>query len=87
MLWPIILLFPNPTKGVFSIKWNTNELVTIKVFDVLGKLVFYEKNRNLSLNPRIQFDSSKGLYFVKVDTKTKEVTKKLIIEIKFKYKI
>ena len=73
-------LFPNPTKGVFSIKWNTNELVTIKVFDVLGKLVFYEKNRNLSLNPRIQFDSSKGLYFVKVNTKTKEVTKKLIVK-------
>ncbi len=73
-------LFPNPTKGAFSIKWNTNELVTIKVFDVLGKLVFYEKNRDLNLNPRIQFKSSEGLYFVKVNTKTKEVTKKLIVK-------
>lgn len=73
-------LFPNPTKGVFNIKWNTNELVTIKVFDVLGKLVFYEKNRDLNINPRIQFKSSEGLYFVKVNTKTKEVTKKLIVK-------
>ena len=45
-----LTLFPNPTTGIFTIKWNTNELVTVKIFDVLGKLIFYEKDRNLRLN-------------------------------------
>ena len=73
-------LFPNPTNGIFTIKWNTSELVTIKIFDVLGKLVFYEKDRNLRLNPNIELNSSKGMYYVRLNTNNKAITKKLILK-------
>ncbi|MDA0317163.1 MAG: YCF48-related protein [Bacteroidetes bacterium] len=73
-------LFPNPTNGIFTIKWNTSELVTIKIFDVLGKLVFYEKDRNLRLNPNIELNSSKGMYYVRLNTNNKAITEKLILK-------
>ena len=75
-----LTLFPNPTTGIFSIKWNTNELVTVKIFDVLGKLIFYEKDRNLRLNPNIELNSSKGMYYVRLNTNNKAITKKLILK-------
>ena len=75
-----LTLFPNPTTGIFTIKWNTSELVTIKIFDILGKLVFYEKDRNLRLNPNIELNSSKGMFYVRLNTNNKEITKKLILK-------
>ena len=74
-----LILSPNPTTGTFKLNWKLNTLVTIKIFDSLGKLVFYEKNRDLSQNPEIDLQVKQGLYFLKVNTSTQEVTKKLII--------
>ena len=53
--------------------------MTIKIYDTLGKLVFYEKNRDLSQNSEIQLEAPQGLYFLKVNTLNREITKKLII--------
>ena len=53
--------------------------MTIKIYDPLWKLVFYEKNRDLSQNPEIELMAPKGLYFLKVNTLNQQVTKKLII--------
>jgi len=71
---------PNPSKGMFKLNWKLNKLVTIKIYDPLGKLVFYEKNRDLSQNPEIELRAPKGLYFLKVNTANSEVTKKLIVK-------
>ena len=38
---------PNPSTGLFKLDWKLNKRVTIKIYDPLGKLVFYEKNRDL----------------------------------------
>jgi hypothetical protein len=54
--------------------------VTVKIFDPLGKLVFYEKNRDLSQNPEIELKAPKGLFFLKVNTSHSEITKKLIVK-------
>ena len=56
---------PNPSTGVFKLSWKLNKLVTIKIYDSLGKLVFYEKNRDLSQNPEIELRAPEGLYFFK----------------------
>ena len=74
-----LILSPNPTTGIFKLNWKLNTQVTIKIYDPLGKLVFYEKNRNLSQNPLIELQAPKGVYFLKVNSLNKEVTKKLII--------
>ena len=71
---------PNPSTGLFKLDWKLNKLVTIKIYDTLGKLVFYEKNRDLSQNPEIKLQVPKGLYFLKVNTTNREITKKLIIK-------
>jgi len=65
---------------VFKLDWKLNKLVTVKIFDPLGKLVFYEKNRDLSQNPEIELKAPKGLYFLKVNTANSEITKKLIVK-------
>ena len=74
-----LILSPNPTTGMFKLNWKLNTLVTIKIYDTLGKLVFYEKNRDLSQNPEIDLQVKQGLYFLKVNTLSQQVTKKLII--------
>ena len=71
---------PNPSTGVFKLDWKLNKLVTVKIFDPLGKLVFYEKNRDLSQNPEIELKAPKGLFFLKVNTSHSEITKKLIVK-------
>ena len=74
-----LIVSPNPTSGTFKLNWKLNDLVTIKIYDPLGKLVFYEKNRDLSQNPEIELQAPQGLYFLKVNTLSQEITKKLII--------
>ncbi|MDA9056482.1 T9SS type A sorting domain-containing protein, partial [Flavobacteriaceae bacterium] len=71
---------PNPSTGIFNLYWKLNKSVTIKIYDSLGKLVFYEKNRDLSQNSEIELRAPKGLYFLKVNTTHSEVTKKLIVK-------
>ena len=74
-----LILSPNPSTGTFKLNWKRNTQVTIKIYDTLGKLVFYEKNRDLTQNSEINLQVQQGLYFLKVYTKNHEVTKKLIV--------
>ena len=74
-----LILSPNPSTGTFKLNWQLNDQVTIKIYDSLGKLVFYEKNRDLSQNSEIELEVSQGLYFLKVNTLNQEITRKLII--------
>ena len=74
-----LVLSPNPTTGIFKLNWKLNTQVTIKIYDTLGKLVFYEKNRDLSQNPEIELQAPKGIYFLKVNSLSQGITKKLII--------
>lgn len=34
---------PNPTTGIFNLNLKSNELVMLKIYDTLGKLVFMKK--------------------------------------------
>ena len=71
---------PNPTTGVFNLNLNSNELVLLKIYDTLGKLVFYEKNRDLTQSSQIKLALPQGLYFLKVNIGNNVITKKLIIK-------
>jgi photosystem II stability/assembly factor-like uncharacterized protein len=75
-----LILSPNPTTGVFNLNLNSNELVILKIYDTLGKLVFYEKNRDLTQNSQIKLALPKGLYFLKVNIGNNVIAKKLIIK-------
>ena len=66
--------------GVFNLNLNSNELVLLKIYDTLGKLVFYEKNRDLTQSSQIKLALPQGLYFLKVNIGNNVITKKLIIK-------
>ena len=76
-----ITMFPNPAKNQVSLSWNKGEEVSVKVYNSLGKMMYYTRQQSLldSLNiDTSQYNS--GLYFVSVNTINGVITKKLIIE-------
>jgi endonuclease I/chitodextrinase len=69
-------MYPNPTNGN-EVYFNITENVHVKIYNVLGKLI---DNRELEQkNNSIDISSlSKGMYFVKVNSKNTSILKKLI---------
>lgn len=73
---PSLLVYPNPTENQFTIQLN-KENYTIRIYDVLGKIVFEQKGmpQSRSLN---SIDWPKGIYMIEaIDelTKTRLQTK------------
>jgi photosystem II stability/assembly factor-like uncharacterized protein len=76
-----ISMFPNPTKNQVSLVWNKGQQVSVKIYNSLGKLMYYTKNQSLVNSLNIDTSNyNSGLYFVSVNTINGVVTKKLIIE-------
>jgi polyisoprenoid-binding protein YceI len=78
------LLFPNPSKGIINIQFqhnSTSNNIIIKVYDVVGKLVF--EKQQIELNKQqftINLDNIKtGIYFITVQKNNSSTSKKLII--------
>jgi len=71
-----ILLYPNPSSGIFNIETNTNDLLIIT--DILGKEILSKKcNSNKEI---IDLSSqTNGIYFVKIISNMQQYTKRLII--------
>lgn len=66
-----IKLYPNPTKGVLFITFNTvSELAEIKVYDVSGRLINTIKYANQDLVDQelvhIEMPKTKGVYFLQI---------------------
>ena len=62
-----MLLYPNPTSGIFNI--GTEKEITITVFDVLGKEIILQNNNSKTIDLS---HYSNGIYFVKITTLTGE---------------
>jgi photosystem II stability/assembly factor-like uncharacterized protein len=76
-----ISLFPNPATNNVSLVWNKDENVSIKIYNTLGKLVYYAKDKSLMNTLKINTsDFASGLYFVNINTVNSFTTKKLIID-------
>ncbi|WP_425077494.1 VPS10 domain-containing protein [Psychroserpens sp. S379A] len=74
-------MYPNPAKNQVSLTWNKGEQVSVKIYNSLGKLMYYAREQ--SLLDTLTIDTSQyssGLYFVSVNSIDGLVTKKLIIE-------
>jgi len=76
-----IKLYPNPSDGLSKIQLgeNHNE-VFVNVFNVLGKQVISQKYNNTN---EIELNTQKyanGIYFIKVQSGTKEATIKLVVK-------
>jgi photosystem II stability/assembly factor-like uncharacterized protein len=74
-------VYPNPAKSQVTLQWDKSDLVTVKVFDALGKLMYFTKNSDISQPTQLDVSNyASGLYFVRINTLNGFVTKKLIIE-------
>jgi hypothetical protein len=74
---------PNPNKGIFSIQLSeTIDNYTVVIMDALGREIFIaEYNQTSDLVQNIQLDNAlSGMYFVTIQSKGAQITKKIIIE-------
>lgn len=74
-------MYPNPAKTQINLRWDKGDDVSIRIYNSIGKLMYYAKDENLLDTYTIDVAQyASGLYFVKVNTLNGVVTKKLIIE-------
>lgn len=78
----LILIYPNPSSGIFTIRTEQLQLKNIEVINVLGeKILAGDRPRAVSSNGQ-SIDLSKqpdGIYFVRVQTEKGMVSKKIVI--------
>ena len=74
-----VTIFPNPTKGMFTAKFELTGEKTISIIDGLGKLIMKSTTQNTSETFNLT-RYAKGIYSVKIDTKLGSANYKLVIE-------
>jgi hypothetical protein len=75
-----VLLYPNPAKDNFTIVLeNWNNKTQIKVFDIVGKLIFAENTSNGFLEVNAS-NFAKGTYIVKIESENLSSVKKVLID-------
>jgi hypothetical protein len=72
-----ISLYPNPTKSTFTINYNKNDIINVKLYNSLGQLVLNTIPKNQKVDISIL---SKGFYVVCIQTENNEFTTKLLKE-------
>lgn len=78
----VLMLFPNPTLGVFTIQANflAKPETTIQVFTLLGQEVFYEKINQTSFQYQIDLSNfERGNYIVMVSNSEGRLSEKLVV--------
>ena len=71
-------IYPNPTKGIFTIRTDANN-IEIEIYSILGELLL-KKHIVGGLRKIDLSRQSKGIYFVKLKHKGKIEQRKLIIQ-------
>ena len=75
----IIEIFPNPTHGLFTINTNQLTISDISITNITGKSIMYIEPKNDENLIQINITNQPaGLYFIKIQTKNKIITKKII---------
>jgi len=73
-------LYPNPANDQVTLKWSKPEDVSVRIYNTLGKLVFYSKKLNILNGYNVDISNfEKGIYYVKLNSTYGELTKKLVI--------
>ncbi|MBL7918296.1 MAG: PKD domain-containing protein [Bacteroidia bacterium] len=73
-----IIIYPNPNKGEFNIRTNGELIESVKIYNSLGKEVYF-KNNIYGSEYLINSGLSKGIYFLKVKGESRSYLSKIII--------
>lgn len=78
------VIYPNPSKGIFNIQFNSNSSneISLNVYDMRGRNVHQDVFQNKGLiNEVVNLENlQSGVYLVEVQDGTKKVTKKIVKE-------
>ncbi len=69
-------VFPNPSNGTFSIHHEANDLVSVEIFDLSGRIISSEQN--ISSNQRLSIHEA-GVYIIRVSHGDQQSTERLVI--------
>ena len=78
-----VSFFPSPAKDVLNINLGnlTDKQFSFSLVDLQGKIVFKKQFENARLVESVSLDAlSKGMYLAVMQTSTKRITKKIIVE-------
>ncbi len=76
-------IYPNPGSGVFTIESPTAAIKSIKIYNLLGAIIYQSDLTATGRNGKTVIDLSsfsKGIYFAQVQTGSQQVTKRVVIE-------
>ena len=75
-------VYPNPSTGIFNLKTDSVQQLSISVIDITGKEIFNQQNVNIQDNNyKIDLsDYSSGIYILNIKTSTSTTIKKLIVK-------
>lgn len=74
-------IFPNPCKGIFSIKNGNTGFDAIEIYNLLGEKIYETSNLKPQTSNEIDLTNElKGIYFVKVIFGDQNCTKKIVIQ-------
>lgn len=75
-----ITIYPNPTNGNFTINLGEQkQAIKATLINGLGQVLFVKEFKSTNLF-NLQIDTPKGIYFLKLESKGKLITKKIVIE-------
>lgn len=73
-----LLIYPNPSNGIFNIAISKQDNYQVEVYDVLGKQIFSKQYNQVNDTIFLDLsDASIGVYFVKIKSNNQIVTKKI----------
>ncbi|HIC32666.1 MAG TPA: T9SS type A sorting domain-containing protein, partial [Flavobacteriaceae bacterium] len=75
-------VYPNPSTGIFNLKTNSSQPISISVLDITGKEIFNKQNLNISDSTyKINLNNYySGVYILNIQTSTTRTIKKLIVK-------
>ncbi|NBO50614.1 MAG: T9SS C-terminal target domain-containing protein, partial [Chitinophagia bacterium] len=62
-----IILFPNPSNGVFEIELTSQKIQEVDIFSLDGRLVWSEKFKTKQNSQPIKFSAKPGIYFMRIN--------------------
>lgn len=71
-------VFPNPSQGNFTLRWNNNESFSYTVYDLSGKLIMTKSNNTGDTHQLNLNNVAQGMYFLNITSGTTTFTEKLL---------
>jgi hypothetical protein len=78
-------VFPNPTKGLFTLELNPEQedVISIRILNAIGSVVYLQENVQLNGAYRTEINLDQfgdGLYYLFMDSRKVHVVKKIVVQ-------